>query len=426
MARSLAYSKAPGTSHAATAAASGAATAAASGEASAAASGAAGEVRADDMTGEICRRDGSKVSHAAARLRTYIYAIGRADPNPMASSDTAPDPVYDLYDPARALRPFGLRNTGVICYFNALLQAVGACTQAVAAARAPADGPRTRTGAALAAFFAAAEGGAAPDGAAVLAALAADLAARRPGVRFGAGMESASEALVHLLDMAEPEPAQGAPACAVAADAESPVAVRAAESSPLTATFQHRYRGETWCMACRRLAARSVDNGVQVALFGCPGAGGLSGVGAPLAACPPRDAASFAAAVLGSVSPVEDYRCEACGVRGPVLRRLKLAYAPPVVVCLFNVYGVGAGGRPLPRVAHYFPPEFELPGADARPMTYRLVAQVEHAGSLSGGHYWARALRADGVYALNDSSASKVPGFSPSPETYLVFYSRTT
>jgi ubiquitin C-terminal hydrolase len=52
---------------------------------------------------------------------------------------------------------------------------------------------------------------------------------------------------------------------------------------------------------------------------------------------------------------------------------------------------------------------------------YGLVAQIEHSGSMEGGHYWAICLRKSGWFNLNDSSvSSSEPG--PTVNTYMVFY----
>lgn len=290
------------------------------------------------------------------------------------------------YEPALAPPPFGLANTGVICYFNALLQALAGCTSLVRLASAGeargAGGPAARE---LAAFLraagqAAGGQGPAPDpgaSARVLWALVGELGGRHG--RFGGGQESASEALVLLLERLPP--AWGA-------------------------LFTSRWRLATPCPGCAAVA-RGEDYAVVASLFHFDAL-----------APPPEDAAAFAAALARAASPTGAYRCEACGGVGDTERSSRLALAPEVLVCAFNAYGVGA-----PRRARFFPPAFALPGVKAA-LRYRLVAQVEHSGGLGGGHYWARAARggdAPGVYLLNDSSAA--PGaFAPSPETYLLFY----
>src|SRR5690606_9944162 len=105
----------------------------------------------------------------------------------------------------------------------------------------------TATGAALLRFVAAyaTPAGArlppAPDvdnlSAGVQRALIADLRARRPAarVKFDGGQQSASEALVHLLDMLEPPPTPG----------EEP------QPCPINQLFLHRYRLRQHCATCR-------------------------------------------------------------------------------------------------------------------------------------------------------------------------------
>jgi ubiquitin C-terminal hydrolase len=55
-------------------------------------------------------------------------------------------------------------------------------------------------------------------------------------------------------------------------------------------------------------------------------------------------------------------------------------------------------------------------------LTYNLIGQVEHAGALSGGHYWARGLRSGGqAYLLNDTGVSPA-AFAHTAQTYIVAY----
>lgn len=70
----------------------------------------------------------------------------------------------------------------------------------------------------------------------------------------------------------------------------------------------------------------------------------------------------------------------------------------------------------------YFPLElkFKKPGEDAY-LHYKLVGQIEQSGSTTGGHYWARCLRNDGVYLINDSSVQKSK-FEHTSQTIFVIY----
>jgi hypothetical protein len=93
---------------------------------------------------------------------------------------------------------------------------------------------------------------------------------------------------------------------------------------------------------------------------------------------------------------------------------------PEVVICMFNLYdGRGGGRRP-----RYFPERFDLPALGGGRLDFRLVGQIEHAGSEAGGHYWARVLRAGGVYCVNDASASP-SAFAPTADTCMVVYHYT-
>lgn len=70
----------------------------------------------------------------------------------------------------------------------------------------------------------------------------------------------------------------------------------------------------------------------------------------------------------------------------------------------------------------YFPFElkFKKPNEDSY-LHYKLVGQIEQSGSTTGGHYWARCLRNDGVYLINDSNVQKSK-FEHTPNTCFVMY----
>jgi len=315
----------------------------------------------------------------------------------------------DAYDTTLAPRPFGLNNTGVICYLNSFLQVLAGCT---AFTRTVLDNAgyvaRTRTGQAVLQYIRAfapqqlpEEGG--PDisglSARVLAALVLDLRARRPLVRFGGGQESASEALIHLLDMMEPPPGDGPD---VGPEPEG------IPRSPVTELFLHRFRCDLHCRRCHQIVSKDTDNAVVFNLFHIDSLRD-----------PPQTVADFSKAVRLQVSATTDYGCPECKQKTEAVRIYSLSMVPEVIVCAFNLYTAFGSGA---RRARYFPERLEFPAIDSGKLVFRLVGQVEHAGTLAGGHYWARGLRADGkVYVLNDTGVS--PGrFEPTPETYLLAY----
>jgi ubiquitin C-terminal hydrolase len=310
----------------------------------------------------------------------------------------------EAYDPAAAERGAGLHNTGVICYFNSFLQLLLGCTAFTAAARREKKYmAMTRAGSALDEFLASAR----PDSARVLHALVAELAARRPGVRFGTGQESASEALRLMLDMLEP-PLSGGGTENGENGYNTPLAL-ASSRSPITRLFLSRTRCITRCGACGGEAPEQVDYAVHLELFHFD-----------RLPRPPRVPEEFAEALRVCRSETDgDRLCEKCGRRAKAMRMYRLTMAPEILVCLFNLYdGIGGGAHR----ARYFPEQFDLPARAGGVLRYRLVGQSEHSGSLSGGHYWARGLRAGGQVLSFDDQRVEPSRFAPTPNTYMIAY----
>jgi ubiquitin C-terminal hydrolase len=318
----------------------------------------------------------------------------------------------DAFDPAFAPAGFGLNNTGAICYLNSFLQILAGCTAFTKAVLENEEYlSATATGRAVADFVRGYATGAgrksAPDpdlayqSARVLAALTADLRARKPNVHFGGGQESASEAFMHLLDMMEPPAGRGRPPAA---------------ASPVTRLFLHRMRCDVYCQTCQGVVSKMTDNSVSFNMFHVDALKN-----------PPSTPEAFSKAIRLQVSKTEDYKCEECLRRGaapadaaPSYRLYQLTMTPEIVICVFNLY-VGYGGV---RQTRYVPDRLEFPAVGGgAPIRYRMVGQVEHSGGLSGGHYWCRALRAGGrVCLLNDTSVVPVEGFAATPNTYMAVY----
>jgi len=314
------------------------------------------------------------------------------------------------YAATRAPRAIGLENTGATCYFNSLLQALVGCSAlGERTEKHAAFLGKTATGAAVLDFFRASAGTGPVGGHSnrILQALKGDLEERRPKVRFGNGQESASEALVHLLDMMEPAKGSAAP------QADDRNAIPQSLDSPVTELFTHAIDCSIRCHACKKTVSVRRDYGVSINLFHL--------VDAKKRPSTPRE---FADTLLRNKTEVS-YRCPECGKGTSGTRTYDLRLVPEIIVASLNRYDgpFGHGNRD----AVYFPESFTLPShLPGQSMTYRLVAQVEHSGTLSGGHYWARALRADGkVWTLNDMSVSPGATFAPCGETYLLVYNYT-
>jgi uncharacterized UBP type Zn finger protein len=312
---------------------------------------------------------------------------------------------------------FGLVNTGAICYFNSFLQVLAGCPSFTKAVLANSKYlSQTKTGVALCLFvvhYSTQSPETSQMTSNILSALVADLAIRRQHVRFGSGQESASEVLLHLLDMLEPSKLPGDPVV----------------ENPITRLFLHRFRCDITCRACKKEVSKTTDYAVNFNLFHID-----------QMIRKPSTVAEFSRAIRIQVSLTEDYscalcpcptcgsttprtdeKCQNCGgtnmAKSTATRVYSLSMIPEIVFCMFNLYGEST------RIARYFPDRLEFPASSGGVLNFRIVGQVEHAGSLSGGHYWARGLRQDGdVYTLNDTGVYGGSKFESTPNTYIVVY----
>lgn len=182
---------------------------------------------------------------------------------------------------------------------------------------------------------------------------------------FGNGQESASEALTFILN--------------------------AINDNELNNMFIHRFKYTTKCLSCFYSTEQIKDHSILFELF--------------------HTQEINVSNMLNQRTILSDYKCNKCNKIGAV-RISKLTMLPEIIICLFNVY--------YNKSLHLFPDTLEFPGID-KPLKYGVIGQIEHSGSLNGGHYWARALRSDGIYLFNDNSYNKST-IEPTENTYIVVY----
>ena len=306
-------------------------------------------------------------------------------------------PIFDYYDKNFVPRPFGLRNTGAICHFNSLLQALVSCPSIIKATLLnPTYMNSTRTGKAFFNFvniFATCDGSLDSlhpsievQSSAILQALCLDLNERNPEVKFGSSQESASEGLVLLLDMIE---------------------IPSQRPSPLGRLFEHQYKESLFCKSCKNIVSEQRDISVQFNMFYLRNLANY-----------PTSSEEFSKALMQHTQITEDYFCKICNKKVTSYRIYSLAMVPEVIVCLFNIYGIRDHNTPT-----YQPSKIIIKGKGGSDIIFNQVAQVIHSGSLQGGHYIARTIRKDNqLFDFNDSSIHKSDNFHSSPNTYLAIY----
>lgn len=183
---------------------------------------------------------------------------------------------------------------------------------------------------------------------------------------FGYGQESASEALSLLIN--------------------------SINDTNLTNMFIHRFKYTIKCINCLHITEQIKDHSIFFEIFH------VNDINV-------ND-------MLIHKTIITDYKCDKCNNVGAI-RISKLTMLPEIIICLFNVY--------YEKKLHSFPQILIFPGSNNNNMVYTVVGQVEHFGSLSGGHYISRALRSDGVYLFNDLSVNKSK-IEPTNNTYIVIY----
>lgn len=124
----------------------------------------------------------------------------------------------------------------------------------------------------------------------------------------------------------------------------------------------------------------------------------------------------------------EFFKCPRCNKADIKFQTTRLVMIPEILVVLAKKYD---GGMRKSHEITDFPEMMAFDGKktdDAKaddepiPMIYRAVSQIEHMGSMAGGHYNCHALRQGNEwYCLDDTHVSG-GRFGPTPNTYLVFY----
>lgn len=114
----------------------------------------------------------------------------------------------------------------------------------------------------------------------------------------------------------------------------------------------------------------------------------------------------------------KEYKCPKCEKKGEKYKLNYLVMVPEILVVMSKKYDNSMRKQ---NVFTDFPEKLSFSGNDGNILRYTAVSQIEHSGGLNGGHYWAISKRKDGWYNCNDLSIS-ASQFKPTNNTYIVFY----
>lgn len=306
------------------------------------------------------------------------------------------------FDKSFLVNPFGLNNTGVICYFNSLLQSLVSCPIFVETVLSSYEYlQQTNVGRALYVFVLNAKNDKVPSSASILMALKLDMCKRLPHDKFGQSQEDSAECLIKLLNMLD-DP-----------DKISPTNTNVLSCNPISKLFYSRYITQVVCNKCshktepkseKHLIYRVNTTNKSIVQF-------------------PKNPTDFGISMVKYASVTDEYKCDNCSEINTCYVTYKLTYIPEIIVVSFiNIYTDEFTGH-----SHesYVPESIILPGHE-NDLMFKSVAQIAHYGNRSGGHYISYGLRSNNkYYQFNDNSISAAHaqvGLKNTQNIYMSFY----
>ena len=279
----------------------------------------------------------------------------------------------------------GLNNTGVLCWFNSLLQGLFSCKYFVSIIE-NIDGEANPLVSDLQKIIKVMEAGntKACDSCYALRSLLQQLK-EKEGDRYNSlssAQQSASEGFTLLLDYID--------------------------SKPLNIAFMHKYEERIVCIQTGEIESKKDGFNNQFMVFDET----------------ELQKSGLADYIKYHEHDLHDYKSEKRNTNPAhkYKRVYALKYLPKVVVLLLNRYYTDGHGRHRPRNPNIsLPAEFEMPSVLFNgAMVYKKVAEVDHLGGLGGGHYISKVMRGGEAYLCNDSITTDYR-LGTSPNTYITF-----
>lgn len=254
-----------------------------------------------------------------------------------------------------SVHPFGLLNTGVICYFNALIQSIISYKSIVkyySDMRAS-----TRLGFVFRSFLDKIKMENYKDiekySGSILKQLLYTLSKEKIYADFGHGQEDSFEAFNYLIDMLEKD----------------------AHFKGIKQYFTTKVRVDIKCIRCGYIKI-NMENGTNLFVH-------------------PKNMSLDEMDLSKCNEIVDDYKCPSCNQLGQSNIFRKLVSAPSNLVLVLNSrYSKPTSFHNIPNNRVY------LTLLDHK---YKLVSQIRHIGTHNSGHYYATSLRGHKYYTINDT-----------------------
>ena len=296
---------------------------------------------------------------------------------------------YIVYEPEYVPNGFGLHNTGVICWCNSLIQALLSCPSLnrvlLENEHNLADNPFASEYIRLLRAIVPRDDeppvgdfGAASSN--ILRQFIRAMQAQQRTFRIGGGQECVDEAFTIFLELFN--------------------------CSRVDALFRNVYEYTIECDKCKQQVSKQRDPGVRIQMF---------------SKFEFKSCIEFCNWIKNHPSIGDKYTCDCGNVMTNFHRLEKLRMLREIVVIIFNKF--------FDKDMRWFPDTLEFsalpPGNKIR---YKLVAQIEHAGNMHGGHYYTVARRYDSdstnesMFKLFNDAFVSDSEYQPTTGTYMIIY----
>ena len=295
--------------------------------------------------------------------------------------------LYVYHNDALTVQPSGFNNTGAICWFNSLLQSMLSCTT-LSHAVLYNDNRQNEFASEYKELLLNNIMRPEHHSARLLIAIGRHMRAEGIDSSLGNSQECAHEGLIYTLD------AIGAPA----------------------EVFHNEYERIMKCPNCEHtvpIRDKSYYILVDGSDFNTSGTNGSSNNTSNTS----NDPTAITKYIHRHHELVTEYICEKCRSQNNINRSEVLRQLRECIILVFNKFHS--------KKYIWFPKTLEF---DALPrgtkIIYEQMAQIEHIGGMSGGHYYAIVRRGNQWFNANDNSISPVIQ-SPTENTFMVFYNIT-